>query len=159
MLPAEAPRARRRLRPLVRALSALALAGAALAACGEGEEAGDTSGGPPTGESRLEVILAPRGPEGPQRRAVASCEGEARGCKQLEALRPTDLYPVDPGTACTEIYGGPDEVRVTGTLDGERVDALLTRVNGCEIDRFERIVPPLRELFPGYRPGRALGPA
>lgn len=159
MLPAEAPRARRRPRLLLRALIALALGAAALAACGEDEDGGEAGGGPPAGESRLEVTLAPRGAAGGRERmATASCEGEARACEQLEALQPADLYPVDPSTPCTEIYGGPDEVRIRGTLDGEPVNALLTRVNGCEIDRFERLVPLLRELFPGYRPGAALNP-
>lgn len=158
MLPAEAPRARRRPRLLLRALSALALGAAALAGCGNEEGGGDAGDGPPTGESRLEVSLFPRGAAGRERTAIASCEGEGRACEQLRALVPADLYPVDPATACTEIYGGPDEVRVEGTLDGEPVDALLTRVNGCEIDRFDRLLPLLRELFPGYRPGAALGP-
>ena len=29
----------------------------------------------------------------------------------------------------------------------------FTRANGCEIDRFDRITPLLRELFPDYEPG------
>ena len=39
---------------------------------------------------------------------------------------------------CTQIYGGPETARVTGTIDGEKVDRRFTRTNGCEIDDFNR---------------------
>ena len=61
-------------------------------------------------------------------------------------------------TPCTEIFGGPDIATIQGTLRGEPVEAELTRANGCEIERFDRFTPMLRELFPGYRPGSALAP-
>lgn len=78
-------------------------------------------------------------------------------CEAVEALPADAADPVPRGTACTEIYGGPDVVRVEGTLRGEEVDARLTRENGCEIHRFDRFLPLLRELFEGYRPGESLG--
>lgn len=42
---------------------------------------------------------------------------------------------------CTQIYGGPEVAKVTGTLDGEEVDASFTRGNGCEIARFDAVMP------------------
>jgi hypothetical protein len=45
-----------------------------------------------------------------------------------------------PDRICTEIYGGPQEAAITGTLDGQPVDATVTRVNGCEIDDWDRVL-------------------
>ena len=92
------------------------------------------------------------------------CEGDdasdgADACQQVTALSPADLEPVPPDMACTEIYGGPDTLEVSGTLDGEEVEATFTRQNGCEIARFDPWVPILRDLFPDYRPGESLSPA
>ncbi len=49
-----------------------------------------------------------------------------------------DGIPADQ--MCTEIYGGPDEAHIVGQIDGEDVDATITRVNGCEIDAWESMV-------------------
>ena len=38
---------------------------------------------------------------------------------------------------CTQIYGGPEQARVTGTIDGKKVDRRFTRTNGCEIADFD----------------------
>ncbi|MER6226015.1 SSI family serine proteinase inhibitor [Streptomyces sp900105755] len=51
--------------------------------------------------------------------------------------------PVAPGTACTMLYGGPATARVTGTWAGHPVDATYDRSNGCEIGRWDRMVPLL----------------
>jgi hypothetical protein len=40
---------------------------------------------------------------------------------------------------CTQIYGGPEEAEVVGTLNGEQVNATFSRQNGCEIDRWMRM--------------------
>ncbi len=59
-------------------------------------------------------------------------------CKQLGRLGWRTLRPVPQDTACTEIYGGPQVLVVTGLIDGRRVWAKLRRDNGCEIDRWQR---------------------
>ena len=69
--------------------------------------------------------------------------GAAAACRQLLALR-APFAPVRPRTACTEIYGGPQEALVTGTFRGRRVHARFNRVNGCEIARWDRVAV----LFP-----------
>jgi hypothetical protein len=79
-------------------------------------------------------------------------------CRAVEELPPNPAAPTPPDVACTELYGGPDVARIEGSLEGERMDAELTRANGCEIERFDRWTPLLRELFPGYRPGEAIAP-
>ncbi|MER5789094.1 SSI family serine proteinase inhibitor [Streptomyces sp. NPDC001980] len=61
--------------------------------------------------------------------------------------------PVAPGTACTMIYGGPATAHVTGTWAGRPVDATYDRSNGCEIGRWDRMVPLLPDLGTSGRLG------
>jgi hypothetical protein len=42
---------------------------------------------------------------------------------------------------CTQQYGGPETATVKGTIDGDDVDATFSRENGCEISRFEAVMP------------------
>jgi hypothetical protein len=42
---------------------------------------------------------------------------------------------------CTQIYGGPQEALVTGTVRGDRVWVRFSRRDGCEIDRWNRLAP------------------
>lgn len=39
----------------------------------------------------------------------------------------------DPDRRCTMIYGGPQEARISGTLDGRPVRLRVTRTDGCGI--------------------------
>lgn len=60
--------------------------------------------------------------------------------------------PVPPGSICTMQYGGPATAHVTGYWAGRPVDATYSRGDGCEIARWDRMVP----LLPDPRPqGRA----
>lgn len=59
-------------------------------------------------------------------------------CRQLARHGRSTLRPVPPNTACTEIYGGPSVVIVSGVIDGRSVWAKLRRDNGCQIARWER---------------------
>ncbi|WP_094218746.1 SSI family serine proteinase inhibitor [Streptomyces diastatochromogenes] len=54
--------------------------------------------------------------------------------------------PVAPGSDCTMLYGGPATAHVTGTWAGHPVDARYDRSNGCEIGRWDRLVPLLPSL-------------
>ncbi|MFJ9563563.1 SSI family serine proteinase inhibitor [Streptomyces fuscichromogenes] len=56
--------------------------------------------------------------------------------------------PVAPGAVCTMLYGGPATAHVTGTWAGRPVDATYDRSNGCEIARWDRMVPLLPDLGP-----------
>ncbi|WP_320777909.1 SSI family serine proteinase inhibitor [Streptomyces sp. CRN 30] len=51
--------------------------------------------------------------------------------------------PVAPGTMCTMQYGGPATARITGTWAGRAVDARFDRRDGCEIARWDALVPVL----------------
>lgn len=138
----------RRLAPIALvALSALALLGA----CGGDDGAPAAEGG----ATALSVELWPAGEgQGAAVTATLTCDpaggdlpDPGAACAALTAEADA-LGPVPPDTACTELYGGPEQARITGTLDGEPIDASLSRANGCEIDRWERLLP----LLPAYEP-------
>jgi Subtilisin inhibitor-like len=58
-------------------------------------------------------------------------------CQKLFAL--DDAFaPTPEDSACTAIYGGPEVAEVEGLYQGETVDARFTRVDGCEIARWDR---------------------
>ncbi|MGW2636531.1 SSI family serine proteinase inhibitor [Streptomyces sp. NPDC001348] len=54
--------------------------------------------------------------------------------------------PVAPGSVCAMRYGGPATAHVTGTWAGRPVDAAYDRSNGCEVERWDRLVPLLPDL-------------
>lgn len=62
----------------------------------------------------------------------------AAACRRLLALR-SPFAPIPPTTACTQVYGGPQEAIVRGTFAGRRVRTRFTRENGCAIARWDRV--------------------
>ena len=102
---------------------------ALLVACGGG--AGDEPAAEPEGETRLEVEVRPQGDQGPVQRRVVT--------EVPEEISPEDFQPVPRDVACAEIYGGPATARVTGTLEGEPIDATFNRRNACEMARWDRL--------------------
>ena len=62
-------------------------------------------------------------------------------CAAVGAVGAAGFAPVPKDAVCTQIYGGPETARVTGTLDGVAVDATFSRTNGCEIARWEALAP------------------
>jgi hypothetical protein len=154
VLPAEAHGATGPARLAAGAL-ALSLVAALTLGAGCGDDDGDSAVNF-TG-TELQITLDPDGPGGVEPKpAIVNCElADGSDCGRLS---PTDFAPIDPQTPCTEIYGGPDEVELSGFINDEPVDTTLTRANGCEIERFEPIVPVLKEQFPGYEPGSAIAP-
>ena len=48
--------------------------------------------------------------------------------------------------ACTQIYGGPEEATIKGTIRGNPVDATFSRTDGCEIARWESVEALLSEV-------------
>jgi hypothetical protein len=107
--------------------------------------------------TQLQIGLDADGPGGAEAKtALVNCEqADGSACGRLSAI---DFAPTDPQTPCTEIYGGPDVVELSGFIGDEPIETTLTRQNGCEIARFDPIVPLLKEEFPGYEPGAALAP-
>jgi hypothetical protein len=58
---------------------------------------------------------------------------------------PSPLDAVPAEQLCTEIYGGDQTAVIEGTVDGAPVSAELSRVNGCEISRWDALLPVLVE--------------
>jgi hypothetical protein len=50
---------------------------------------------------------------------------------------------VRAGEMCSMIYGGPQTARVTGIWQGRPVRETYRRTNGCEVGRWNRMVPAL----------------
>jgi len=67
-------------------------------------------------------------------RPGVACRRLAEGGPQLFAPLPKDIV-------CTEIYGGPQVARVVGFVQGKRIWATFSRVNGCHISRWDRLSP------------------
>jgi hypothetical protein len=63
----------------------------------------------------------------------------AAACRRLAAFSGSPFAPAPPGTACSEIYGGPQEALVRGTFRARRIWATFRRRDGCEIDRWNRV--------------------
>jgi hypothetical protein len=107
------------------------LAALALAACGGSTGAGSSSsggGGTASGTS-VTVTYWPDG-SNPSQKTTTTYTGK---------INVADLAPVPANTPCTMIYGGPQKATITGTVDGQPVNATFDRTNGCEITRWEKL--------------------
>jgi hypothetical protein len=58
-------------------------------------------------------------------------------CRRLAVLE-QPFAPVPPDTVCTQIFAGPQEALVTGTVAGRKIWARFNRRNGCQADRWNR---------------------
>lgn len=132
---------RRLLLVLAGVLLALGVAGALRLLTADDEPADPGTSAPRLAD--LEVVLDPG--TGEPRRAQVACASadDSETCGAVDALDPSVLEPLDPGRACTQQFGGPETVRITGTLRGEPVDASFDRTNGCEISRYDQVQPIL----------------
>lgn len=160
MLPREARNRRRAAVLALRPLAASVLAAAALVAAGCGDGGTEPDEPISTGDILLTLTLDPDGPDGedePMTAEVACDEDESDPeCAAAVELDAEDLAPADEDTPCTELFGGPDVLEIEGDLGGTELDYLLTRENGCEVDRFEAALPLVKVLFPDYEPGSAI---
>lgn len=125
----------------MRVLLPLAL-GAALAACAAGS----------AGTARPTALTVAYWPDGARLEAptvwTLRCDPPrgtlprpARACRRLEEGGARLLAPVPPGAVCTQVYGGPDRARVTGTVLGRRVWVSFSRTDGCQISRWDALSP------------------
>ena len=112
-----------------------------LSVAGCGSAADDTPGSQ-SHETHLELTVWPNGEgNGPPLTTTLTCGGTepAAGCAVIAAKGASLFEPTPGDVACTELYGGPQEARVTGTVDGRAVDARFSRKDGCEIARWDAI--------------------
>lgn len=94
--------------------------------------AGDSTMGVPR-DSDTTLTCDPVG--GTHPRARRACRFLAAGAEQGA----DPFAPVPPDRVCAEIYGGSQTALVTGTWNGEPVDAQFSRTNGCEIARWDQV--------------------
>jgi hypothetical protein len=121
----------RRLLPLI-------LATALIAGCGDGNE--QTASPPPADETRLTVEVGGSGVD-PQTIRI-DCVTDPCDPGRLDKLAAV-TKPPDKAIACTELYGGPEEAHITGTLRGEPVDRTIDRADGCGIADYEALFEAL----------------
>ena len=133
--------------PRIVLLSVLALV---LAACGGG---GNTTHETTT---NLTITVWPAGKgKGPQQLFNLSCNpavgnvaDPVAACAALKGPERAALEPTALSAVCTELYGGPAEATIVGTINGDWVSARLSRVNGCEIGRWQA----LSAFLPTFQP-------
>ncbi|HEX5568300.1 MAG TPA: SSI family serine proteinase inhibitor [Streptomyces sp.] len=100
-----------------------------------------TGGGDGAGDegARRTYTLECRPAGGSHPDPLAACAAVDRASQE----RGNPWRPVPQDAMCTQIYGGPATARVTGIWRGERVDAVFNRTNGCEVARWDALVPAL----------------
>ena len=80
------------------------------------------------------------------------CVTDPCDAAQLDKLAAV-TKPPDGAQACTQLYGGPEEAHVTGTLRGEPVDRTIDRSDGCGIADYEALFAALGRKPPVARLG------
>ena len=104
---------------------------------GQAEERGSAA-------ANLLITAWPDGRDAVSRRWTLRCAPAAgtlpragEACRRLARMeRP--FAPIPDGTACTQIFGGPQEALVRGTYRGRKVWARFDRRDGCRIARWNR---------------------
>ncbi|WP_103940231.1 SSI family serine proteinase inhibitor [Thermomonospora echinospora] len=134
--------------PLITTAGLACLAVIALAGCGSEDNGGGSPSGTlsPAAQTRLTVEVRPS-PQGTPKTWTLTCDPPggthpraAAACQALAKAK-DPFKPVPKDAICTEIYGGDQVATVTGTWRGTPVNARFTRLNGCEIDRWEKVAP------------------
>jgi hypothetical protein len=118
-------------------IALLVLVVALAAGCGEDDE--EPAGGGAFAD--LTVTLDPDGDGGKAARSVeVRCDAaeESEACRAAGEVDRKAFEPTPGDVACTQQYGGPETATVKGTLRGEPVDASFSRVDGCEISRWQQ---------------------
>jgi hypothetical protein len=77
--------------------------------------------------------------------ASTACR-RARSIAAFLAARPSSTR------ICTQIYGGRQRARITGTIGTRRIDRRFKRTNGCEIGDWQHAVPLVPRVRAGVAP-------
>jgi hypothetical protein len=113
---------------------------------------GRVSGSPQT-ELRIRYVPDPGKPGTGAQEWVLTCppaggdhpnHDEACAILAVHAAAGIDPFaPTPEGQPCAMVYGGPATASVEGHWNGRPVHAMFTRVDGCEVARWDRLVPLL----------------
>jgi hypothetical protein len=101
-------------------------------------------GGSPS--AQLTITVWPTGPAHAARVWTLRCDPtggtlprRATACRRLSAFSTNPFARTPPGTACSQIYGGPQQALVRGVFRGRRLYARFARRDGCETERWNRV--------------------
>jgi hypothetical protein len=124
------------------------LLAAFLAGCGSDE---GTQAAGPTGElANLVVTVDDDGARGANQPRELKLEcakpTDSQACGAAAGVSAADVQKTGADTACTQIYGGPEEASIKGKIRGEAIDATFKRTDGCEISRWDRVKALLAEV-------------
>ncbi|MDQ0985528.1 SSI family serine proteinase inhibitor [Streptomyces sp. V2I9] len=99
--------------------------------------------GVPGADGTFELECGPTG--GTHPKGQAACERLAEAGATRSGRQ--ELFRETPeGTMCTMIHGGDAFARIVGTWEGRAVDTTATRRDGCEIARWNSLVPVLPDV-------------
>jgi hypothetical protein len=122
----------------MRRLLPLLLATALIAGCGDDDE--QPAATPPASETQLEVQVSGEGVDA--QKIQLDCVTDPCDEAQLDKLGAV-TKPPDEAVACTQLYGGPEQAHITGTLRGQPVDRRIDRSDGCGIADYEALFEAL----------------
>ncbi len=71
--------------------------------------------------------------------SLGSRSPAAQQCAHVRDLTSLLTQPPPARRSCSEVFGGLETVRVTGTIGDRKVNRLFRRTNGCEIADFTRL--------------------
>jgi ABC-type phosphate transport system substrate-binding protein len=126
-----------RIVALLACLAALGVVG-----CGASDE--QAASPPSVADLTVTVDADGDGSRQPQTTTVKCDTADAsKACRAADGMDAKTFEPVGDMVACTQQYGGPETATVKGTLHGDAIDAKFSRVNGCEISRWEAAAPLL----------------
>ncbi len=94
-------------------------------------------------DGTFELECGPTGGSHPQGQAACDRLAEAGATRSGRQ----ELFRETPeGTMCTMIHGGDATARIVGTWEGRAVDTTASRRDGCEIARWNSLVPVLPDV-------------
>jgi hypothetical protein len=104
--------------------------------------------GDPGRNRTYSLFCHPAGGTHPQPQAACEAVDAARADDERARRAPAagPFAPVPSEAICTMVHGGPATARITGIWHGRSVNAHFDRSNGCEMSRWDRLVPALPAL-------------
>jgi hypothetical protein len=115
---------------------------------------GDDSSSSGAGQT-VNLTLTVSDGEGKDAKATLTCDestaegtgflesGAEEACRNARDLEKFLTTPPPEDRACTQIYGGPQKARITGTFGEKDVAREITRSNGCDIEDWKQAQPLL----------------
>ncbi|GAA2486330.1 SSI family serine proteinase inhibitor [Streptomyces gobitricini] len=98
-----------------------------------------SNSGNPMADGTFELKCGLRTAEGNHPRVQGACDR----LDELAEEGRDPFAPVPKDQMCTQQHGGDATAHVTGTWQGQDIDAHFKRTNGCEISRWDALKPVL----------------